>query len=115
MYVHLTYREIIWLILSVAILTVFPLLGASLLPVTSAVPVIGNPLLARDHNTTEGADSIAPSIVSFDFNNAEHNGNGKRSGLDSRGTSTSLSGLGGCLQQEVLLYAYAFPLLTKSH
>ncbi|KAJ5167587.1 uncharacterized protein N7482_003181 [Penicillium canariense] len=81
------------------ILTVVPLLGGFLFPVTSAIPVGGEFLLERDQNTQE--DWIAPSIVSFDFTNAEHNGDDKRSFLDSRDSSTTLSGLAGCLQQDV--------------
>lgn len=90
-------------------MTAIPLLGAILLPVTCAVPVVGDSLLARDQNTKEDVDWIAPSIVSFDFANGEHNGDEKRSFLDLRDSSKTLSGLGGCLQQDGLFYACALP------
>lgn len=92
-----------WLIYLVTIWTAVPLLGAFLLPLTSAVPVRGE-LLARDRNTKEDVDWIAPSIISFDFTNIEHNSDEKRSFLDSRDSSTTLSGLGGCLHQDGLFY-----------
>lgn len=75
------------------------------MPLTSGVPIIGESL-ARDQDTQGHVDWIAPSIVSFDFTNVEHNGNEKRSLFDARDSSTTLSGLGGCLHQEGLLFAH---------
>lgn len=79
------------------------------MPATSAVPVLGDFLLARDQNIVQDTDWITPSIVSFDFTNAEDHGDEKRSVFDPRDSPLTLSGLGGCLQKDGWFYHFAFP------